>query len=118
MRVVPGVYAPDHGGDSLVAIYPGSNNIVENNISEGNVSAFNSQAAGYGSDSSNNKFYGNISLNDGTGAGLRIRARENDLYHMPVNTYVENQVVIGDKGSGGDFRANKNTLVTNTSIFQ
>lgn len=117
LRVLPGIYNSGSGGDSLVAIYPGSNNIVENNISEGNMSGFNIQASGYGSDSSNNKFYGNISLNDGVGAGLRLRARGNDLYHMPVNTYVENQVVIGDKGSGGDFRANKNTLVTNTSIF-
>lgn len=118
LRVVPGVYNTGQGGDSLVAVYPGSDNLAENNISERNGAAFSIQASGSGGAvSSNNKFFGNISLSDGAGGGLRIRTRQNSLTGMAQNTYIENQVVIHSRGAGGDFRANKNTLCTNTSIF-
>lgn len=112
---VPGIPASGGaGGDSGVVIYPGSNNIVENNISERNLAGFSLQASGI---STNNKFYGNISLGGGEWGGLRIRARGNSLEKMPQNTYFENQVVIGAAAPAGDFRANKGTRVVSTSIL-
>ncbi|MEK6746496.1 MAG: hypothetical protein AABY33_05645 [Pseudomonadota bacterium] len=107
------------GGDSLVAVYPGSNNLIENNISERNASGFSIQADGNDDErlTVNNRFYGNISLRDGATGALRIRTRGNTIQGMAQNTHMENQVVIDSIGYGGDFRANKNTTVTNTSIF-
>lgn len=55
---VAGIYNNLSGGDSLVSVYPGSHNIIENNISENNLSGINVQASNV---ANNNRFYGNIS---------------------------------------------------------
>ncbi len=116
---IPGIPASsDKGVDSLVVIYPGSNNLVENNISERNLSGFNIQAAGYGgTPSANNRFFGNISLSDVNSGGVRMISRGDGLLRMPQNTYFENQVVISAKAIGAWFRGNKKTVCQNCSVF-
>ncbi|HET7178777.1 MAG TPA: right-handed parallel beta-helix repeat-containing protein, partial [Chryseosolibacter sp.] len=116
---IPGIPASgDAGGDSGVVIYPGSNNLVENNISERNLSGVNIQAAGYGgTPSSNNRFFGDISLNDVNSGGVRMISRGDGLLRMPQNTYFENQVVIGAKAIGAWFRGNKNSVCQNCSVL-
>jgi hypothetical protein len=99
-------------GDTGIAIYPGSNHIVENNISEGQGIGFNIEADGT---TVGNRFYGNISLADVLGLGFV--ARGTTLQTMPRDTIVNNHVIVNPAGAAVSLRANKNTQVNGLSVF-
>jgi hypothetical protein len=98
-------------GETLVSIYPGSNNIVENAISEGNTNVVDIQAT---LTASNNRFLGLISLGDHYGSYLAARGSGSK---MPVDTYYENFVSINPTSYGIFARGTKNTQVKNASLF-
>jgi Right handed beta helix region len=99
-------------GEAAIAIYPGSNNIVENNISEGNLAAINIEADGT---SKNNRFFGNISINDIFGALIKARGDTADF--QPQDTFIKDLVVVNPAGLGAYFRGNKNTRCENCSVL-
>lgn len=103
--------------DSMMVVYPGSNNILENNISEGNGTSFDVQAAGWhGVLTKDNKWCGNISLNDAFGA-VFVSRPPGGIKYMPQNNYLENHITIDPIYNGTYLRANKNTLCRNCTTF-
>jgi hypothetical protein len=102
------------GGDESFSNYPGSNNVFENDISEGSLDGFTVNASGT---SVNNRYYGDISLNDRT--SWRIVARGSDLSNMPVNTEVRDAVMIVSANSQGVvwISSSKNTIFEHASLF-
>lgn len=94
-------------GDSGICIYPGSNHIVENNISEGNGAGFDIQPEGL---SNNNRFFGNISINDAY--GTMINGRENKA----TNTYYEHFLVLNPSNIGMYLRGAENSRVVNARV--
>lgn len=99
-------------GDSAIILYPSSDCIIENNISEGNTTGFDIQADGV---ARNNKFYGNISLNDWYGLMLTARGSSSQL--MPYDTIVENFIAINPQYVGAFFRSTKNSQCHNCSFI-
>lgn len=104
---------PRDRGDAAYIIYPGSYNIVENNISEGQGIGYAIEAA---SDSSYNRFYGNVSLNDNMGLSAAAREGGSD-YYMPRNTAITDLLVVNSAGPAVYLRSNKNTQLQNISVF-
>ena len=102
-------------GDDFIVIYPGSNNIIENNISEGNGSLGTIQGLG-SSYANNNKFLGNISLNDGSGFHHNDR-QANTLIGTPTNNRYENNVVINPITLGYYIRTSYNTTGANNTVM-
>lgn len=99
-------------GDACISDYPVSNTIVENNISEGNEYVVEVQAT---DTTVNNKFYGNIALNDRY--GFLVRARGASFTLMPRDTYIENFVSVGATFHGLFARSTKNTQCVNCASF-
>ena len=99
---------PFNRGDSAIAIYPGSNNIIENNVIENTGQSVEINAA---STTVNNKFFGNISIRNNY--GIISRARGNSLGEMPRDTIIENHVALNSSYYGGYFRSTKNTMCKN-----
>jgi hypothetical protein len=106
---------PQDRGDAAYIIYPGSYNILENNISEGQGAGYAIEAA---ADASENKFYGNVSLNDYIGLSAAARDPGGSDYYMPRNTAITDLLVVNPAGTGVYLRSNKNTQVRNISIFR
>jgi hypothetical protein len=98
-------------GDTGISNYPGSYNIIENNISENNgrVSSVQATIPAVG-----NRFLGNISLNEEHGLILQARG-EGD--RMPIDTVIENHVVINPSAFGIYDRTTKNTKIKNVSLL-
>jgi hypothetical protein len=98
-------------GDMGIVLYPGSHNIHENNVSENNLTGMGIQAT---SPSVNNRFFGNISLNDLHGFHMQARGNGDK---MPMDTIIENHVSITPEHSGLWARSAKNTQVKNISVL-
>jgi hypothetical protein len=87
-------FAPSQG-DSGYIFYPSSHNVVENNISEGNDRGYDLQAMG---STQNNRFYGNISLQDRYGA--LVTARGSGTENMPHDNVFIHFLVMQYKAVG------------------
>ena len=111
---LPGGYpsGPNDRGDSLIAIYPGSNNIIENVISEGQgkLAEVNATAITIG-----NRILGSISINEQD--GVWANARGNTLDTMPRDTTLQDFVSLNPRHSALYGRAAKNTTINNLSVF-
>jgi hypothetical protein len=97
-------------GDDAITVYPGSHNIFENNISEGNLCGISIMAVDR---SENNRFLGNISLNDQYGIVMKARP---EAGMSPRNNVVVNHVVINATAVGAYFRGVENTRWDNCTI--
>ena len=114
---LPGGYPSGESGrgDSGIAIYPGSNNILENNISENTSDGFTVDSAYWEShETNNNGFFGNMALN--CTDGWYADARNNTLKGMPQNTVLRDNVAVR-AGIGFRLAATKNTRCSNCSAI-
>lgn len=113
---VSGTFGPR--GDSCVIGYPtgGStitvDNIIENSISEGSGSGFWAETY---NGPHRTKWYGNISLNDTI--GMLLKARGTSLAQQPYQNDVKDLVVITPVGVGIQLRGNRDTTVTNATVY-
>ena len=101
-------------GDTGISIYPGSFNTFENNVIEGNDIAIDIQATNL---STNNRFFGDIGLNNHYGMVFKTREPGDSANNMPQNTWVTNFVSINSDQVGVYFRGNKNARCDNCSVF-
>jgi hypothetical protein len=102
-------------GDTGISIYPGSGNTTENNIMENNDIAIDIQAT---STSQNNRFFGDISINDNYGLVFKMRGDKGQARHsMPQNNSVTNFIAISPTRVGVYFRGNKNSRCDNCSVL-
>jgi hypothetical protein len=99
-------------GDAAYIFYPSSNNLVENNISEGSENGFHVVAIGL---AKNNRFYGNISLNDLYGGSTTARGSGTNL--TPVDNLFENFVATAYANVGLNARGARNTQCNNCSFL-
>jgi uncharacterized protein DUF1565 len=99
-------------GDSGYIFYPSSDNLVENNISEGNNRGIDLQAIDI---TKNNKFYGNISLNDQYG-GL-LTARGSGTNKMPHDNVFIDFVAVDYNAVGLNARSAEGTQCQNCSFL-
>lgn len=102
-------------GDTAISLYPAHDALVENNISEGQTVGYDIQCAYHTNSCDNNRFFGNISLNDVYGHVFKARGM-GDAF-MPHNTYAVNEVVIDPVEIGMYARATKNTVCDHCSFF-
>src|SRR3989344_316358 len=98
------------GGASGFRLYPGSNNIFENNIAERTSAAFDMEGA-YG-ETINNKWLGNISLNNGTGDFSQCRTNQ------PQNTLIKDLAVINPSSMGSYPRGEANLQMSNITVLK
>jgi hypothetical protein len=100
------------GGDESFSCYPCSDSVFENDISEGSLDGYTVNASG---ESVNDKYFGDISLNDEE--GWRIDARGSTLETMPRGTELHDVVVVGSTRFGMWISSSKNTVIDHASIF-
>ncbi len=98
---------------NCIVLYPSSNNVIENNISE-SASGFDMESD-YGT-TDNNKWFGNISLND---LGFFQECRTNDLTRKPNNTTVKDMVIYNTLPDRGQFvmKSGVNSTVSNVTVI-
>jgi hypothetical protein len=122
------VSATTNQGESCVAIYPSSDNILENIICENALSIAETNASSEASMGRRNQFLGNILLGTrtyGTNSyyGYIITARSNTAAGQPRDNTFKNNVIIniGDETSGGGVgifsRSSYNTRVENATVI-
>ena len=99
-------------GDDAITIYPGSNNLVENNLSEGNGNFASIQATAV---SKNNRFFGNVSLNDLYGVLLKARGDRSE--QMPEDSRFRDLAVVGSAQAGFYARAARKTVCDHCTVM-
>lgn len=99
-------------GDSCIEAYPSDNTILENNVSEGNGTLVTIMGINV---ANNNRFLGNISMNDGY--GFVHKQRPEFMNNPPTDNLVKDGVVINPTGVGVYFRGTRNSRCENCSIF-
>lgn len=115
-------------GDSCIAVYPSSDNILENIIAENVLSIAETNAADNASLGRRNQYLGNIMIGTrkpGTSSlyGFIITARTNTPQGQPRDNTLKDNVIIsaGDDAAGGGVgifsRSSYNTRVENTTVI-
>ena len=104
-------------GDAAFIAYPNGDDVFENNISENNQRGFDIEAAWVAYGSNNNKWMGDISLDDSYGARFAARCEEGQSDAcMPQNSSLENFVAADSAAIGVYSRSAKATSCTHCTI--
>jgi hypothetical protein len=104
-------------GDSAISLYPDHDSTIENNVGENNEDLMDVEAAFAEYASDNEKFYGNISVNDVYGV-INTARGDSDAY-TSHHSFYQDIVVIDPKAIGGyarsvgDFTCNRCTFIGN-----
>lgn len=100
------------GGDACFVFYPAHDSLAVNNISENNLTMFEVNAPGNADD---NRFYGNLSLNDARLAFFDPRGNNDSL--MPHRNRIANSVAINSGSYGISSRSTNDTRCDRCSFL-
>ena len=106
------VSAPSDGGDDCIAVYPASDNTIENVIAENVLALVSVQATAL---SRRNQVLGSIALNAQTGASLD--ARGDTAMQQPQDTTFRNFVVVNSTRNGVASKSALNTQIINATAI-